>query len=125
MSPSRSLPSMPSPSLDYARVAQAFVELRGKGLCLAPPDLDILRSWRDAALPAPVLLEFLLDVAEECELEERGFPVTLKAIDTRLRHALREGRLVFAPPGEKALDPDSRCDPGYAPGAEDAPPARM
>ena len=96
---------MPDPSApDFSRVVHLFVELRGKGLSLSAADLECLRGWSLQRIPSAALVEFLLGVSEECALEERGFPLTLKALDTRLRRALRDGRLRFDTGEESPLD---------------------
>lgn len=88
------MPSAPLllPLSDYSRIAHAFVELRGKGLSLSAADLEVLRSWRERAVPPVALLELLFALAEECEQEGKGFPLSLKSIDTRVKRALRDGQ---------------------------------
>jgi hypothetical protein len=78
---------------DYSHVAHAFIELRGRGLSLSSADLTHLRSWRDLGIPPLALLEFLFSLADECESAGKGFPLTLKAVDVRLKRALRSGQL--------------------------------
>jgi hypothetical protein len=82
-----------TPASAYSRIAHAFIELRGKGLSLCATDLDVLRAWHDMRLPPVALLELLFALAQECDEAGKGFPLTLKAVDTRVRRALRDGQL--------------------------------
>jgi len=85
--------SVPSAASDYSRISHAFVELRGKGLSLSAADLNVLRAWRDMYLPPSAILELMFALSQECDDGGTGFPLTLKAIDTRVRRALRAGQL--------------------------------
>ena len=88
---------------DYSRISHAFVELRGKGLSLCAADLDVLRSWRDMRLPPSAILELMFALSQECDEAGKGFPLTLKAIDTRVRRAARAGQFSRHLAGETPL----------------------
>ncbi|MCA2961078.1 MAG: hypothetical protein IOD12_12560 [Silvanigrellales bacterium] len=90
--PAGAAPHAPAPLSDYSRIAHAFIELRGKGLSLAAADLEVLRSWRERSIPPVALVELLFAIAQECENEGKGYPLSLRAIDTRVKRSLRDGQ---------------------------------
>jgi hypothetical protein len=80
---------------EYSRIAHLFIELRGKGMSLSNADVEILGLWNGHKVPPSVLSELLVSIARECEEASVGFPLSLRAVHTRLQRGLRSGQLRF------------------------------
>jgi hypothetical protein len=74
----------------YNRVLNVFVELRGRGVTVSAQDLDILKTWATDRLAPEDLIRSIVAIAEDDRENGRPFASSLKALDRRVRRAIRE-----------------------------------
>lgn len=75
-------------SCDYSIVANLFIDLRGKGISLSSADLEVLLNWENASIKPNLVMQIMLEYAEECKKKGRDFPNTLAPISRRLHSIL-------------------------------------
>lgn len=74
----------------YSRLAQLFLELRGKGLTLSAADMLILQSWQLRTLCPEVIADVMLQMADDCTSQKKGYPLTLEPVARRLEQVLKK-----------------------------------
>jgi hypothetical protein len=70
--------------LDFGRVLELFLELRGKGASLSGDDLTYLSKWKQRKVSPQVVEVVMRGLDAECSRQSKPFPTGLKAVDRRV-----------------------------------------
>ena len=76
--------SVQNPTSDFADLGRLFLELKGQGACLSSNDVDILMKWKLLGYKVQELSDYLIELYNFYNSQNKSFPKCLTSIDREL-----------------------------------------